>query len=79
MQTPMPPKPPPVPTEEATTVLPIQKRKRISHSFRNKSIEKGITQKYLSLTMISVHPQKGEYPGMLLGLLPRSNIIIRCH
>jgi hypothetical protein len=40
MQTPLPPEPLPIPADEGTIVLPIGKQKRISHSFRNKSIEK---------------------------------------
>jgi hypothetical protein len=71
MQTPLPPEPLPIPADEGTIVLPIGKQKRISHSFRNKSIEKGITQKYLSPPMISVHPRKVEFPENVFGATPK--------
>jgi hypothetical protein len=70
VQTPLPLEPLLVPADEASIILPIQKRKRISHSFQNKSIEKGITQKYLSPPMILLHPRTGEFLGNVSGVAP---------
>jgi hypothetical protein len=67
VRTPSPPEPLPALADEATIILPIRKQKRINHSFQNNNIEKGITQKYLSPKMISVHPQKGKFPGNISG------------
>jgi hypothetical protein len=52
----LPPEALPVPADKATFVLSIEKTKEDQSWFSKQEHRKGITQKYLSLPMILVHP-----------------------